>query len=188
MADPDDWKRVMRQSWSWVFWCVPDRYQQKLANPWILPSVNKFLSNITNENWDITPNHSNLVETAHTGHNTEMSTGVALLTRILQAQERDNIIVGELTQFKQNGILHQQFNGMTLESFIPNFGIPPFHSGSRYDLPLLPPPKSPPPSMAHAVPAEPTTTRKCKAKEPEVDERDIIAGGRATHSRVKSQG
>jgi hypothetical protein len=76
---------------------------------------------------------------------------------------------------------------VTLESFIPNFGIPPFHSGSTYDLPPLPPPMSSPPSMAHAVPAEPTTTRKRKAKEPEVDERAIIAGGRGTRSRVKSR-
>ncbi|KAJ7300540.1 hypothetical protein DFH08DRAFT_674096, partial [Mycena albidolilacea] len=90
---------------------ITNWYRQKLANPWILPSVNKFLSNITDENWDITPNHSNLVETAHAGRNAETSTGVALLTGILQARERDNIIAGELTQFEQNGILRQRFNG-----------------------------------------------------------------------------
>ncbi|KAJ7331301.1 hypothetical protein DFH08DRAFT_814618 [Mycena albidolilacea] len=76
---------------------------------------------------------------------------------------------------------------VTLESFIPNFSIPPFHSGSTYTLPPLPPPMSSPLSMAYAVPAEPITTQKRKAKELEVDERDIIAGGRGTRSWVKSQ-
>ncbi|KAJ7037277.1 hypothetical protein C8F04DRAFT_1093125, partial [Mycena alexandri] len=35
-------------------------------------------------NWDTTPNHSNLVETAHAGRNAETSKGVALLTGIEQ--------------------------------------------------------------------------------------------------------
>jgi hypothetical protein len=63
---------------------VEDWYAHKRVNPWILPSVNKFLSAITNESWDITPNHSNLVETAHAGCNAETSIGVGLLTAILQ--------------------------------------------------------------------------------------------------------
>jgi hypothetical protein len=63
---------------------VEDWYAHKRANPWILPSVNKFLSAITNESWDITPSHSNIVETAHAGRNAETSIGVGLLTAILQ--------------------------------------------------------------------------------------------------------
>jgi hypothetical protein len=63
---------------------LQDWYQQKLANPWILPSVNKFLSKISADNWDITPNHSNYVETVHAGRNAKTSVGVGLLTGILQ--------------------------------------------------------------------------------------------------------
>ncbi|KAJ7893384.1 hypothetical protein B0H14DRAFT_2559794 [Mycena olivaceomarginata] len=37
-------------------------YKHKLANLWILPSINKCLSKIVPEDWDITPNHSNYVE------------------------------------------------------------------------------------------------------------------------------
>ncbi|KAJ6613714.1 hypothetical protein B0H10DRAFT_1951234 [Mycena sp. CBHHK59/15] len=97
-----------------------------MANPWILPSVNKFLSKISNNNWDITPNHSNLVETAHAGRNAETAIGVALLTGIMQfvfhanclsqfsvlnrAQERDNIIAGELNRLDQNGVMRHRFN------------------------------------------------------------------------------
>ncbi|KAJ6624576.1 hypothetical protein B0H10DRAFT_1643236, partial [Mycena sp. CBHHK59/15] len=46
---------------------IKNWYTQKLANPWILPSVNKFLSGITSDDWDIMPIHSNYVETAHAG-------------------------------------------------------------------------------------------------------------------------
>ncbi|KAJ6564299.1 hypothetical protein B0H19DRAFT_941731 [Mycena capillaripes] len=63
---------------------IQNWYRQKLANPWILPSVNKLLSNISSNNWDLTPTHSNLVETAHASRNAETSTGVALLTGIMQ--------------------------------------------------------------------------------------------------------
>ncbi|KAJ7090162.1 hypothetical protein C8R44DRAFT_720299 [Mycena epipterygia] len=63
---------------------VKNWYAHKLANPWVLPSVNKFLSKISDDNWDITPNHSNYVETAHAGRNAETATGVEILTAILQ--------------------------------------------------------------------------------------------------------
>ncbi|KAJ7162387.1 hypothetical protein C8R46DRAFT_1353332 [Mycena filopes] len=90
---------------------VHNWYLQKLANPWILPSVNKYLSNISNDNWAITPNHSNLVETAHAGRNAETSTGVALLTGIMQAEARDDIIAAELIEFTRNGVMRHRFNG-----------------------------------------------------------------------------
>ncbi|KAF8133587.1 hypothetical protein K438DRAFT_1479001, partial [Mycena galopus ATCC 62051] len=46
-------------------------YAQKLAHPWILPCVNKYLSGISSDDWNLTPNHSNYVETAHAGRNAE---------------------------------------------------------------------------------------------------------------------
>ncbi|KAJ7229698.1 hypothetical protein C8J57DRAFT_1251734 [Mycena rebaudengoi] len=70
---------------------IKNWYPHKLANPWILPSINKFLFKNTPADWDVTQNHSNYVETAHTGRNSETSVGLRLLAAILQAQERDNI-------------------------------------------------------------------------------------------------
>ncbi|KAJ7791551.1 hypothetical protein B0H14DRAFT_3566646 [Mycena olivaceomarginata] len=87
-------------------------YVHKRANPWVLPSVNKFLSAITNESWDITPNHSNLVETAHAGRNAETSIGVGLLTAILQSQLRDNAKAAELLQIEQKGVMRKLWNGV----------------------------------------------------------------------------
>ncbi|KAJ7835672.1 hypothetical protein B0H14DRAFT_3871012 [Mycena olivaceomarginata] len=104
----DEWHRfAAAQTHS----AIHNWYLQKMANPWILPSVNKFLSKISNNNWDITPNHSNLVETAHAGRNAETAIGVALLTGIMQAQERGNIIAAELNRLDQNGVMRHRFNG-----------------------------------------------------------------------------
>jgi hypothetical protein len=36
------------------------------------------------DSWKLTPNHTNIVESAHAGRNAETSMGVALLTAILQ--------------------------------------------------------------------------------------------------------
>ncbi|KAJ7835323.1 hypothetical protein B0H14DRAFT_2590316 [Mycena olivaceomarginata] len=91
---------------------IKNWYAHKRANPWILPSVNKFLSAITNESWDITPNHSNLVETAHAGRNAETSIGVGLLTAILQSQARDNAKAAELLQIEQKGVMRKRWNGV----------------------------------------------------------------------------
>ncbi|KAJ7920299.1 hypothetical protein B0H13DRAFT_2319638 [Mycena leptocephala] len=63
---------------------IKNWYLHKLVNPLILPFVNKFLSKISADNWDIMPNHSNYVETVHAGHNAETAIGVGLLTGILQ--------------------------------------------------------------------------------------------------------
>ncbi|KAJ6608408.1 hypothetical protein B0H10DRAFT_2194424 [Mycena sp. CBHHK59/15] len=62
---------------------IQDWYAHKLANPWILPSINKFLSKISSENWDITPNHSNYIESVHAARNAETGTHLRLLTVIL---------------------------------------------------------------------------------------------------------
>ncbi|KAF8187392.1 hypothetical protein K438DRAFT_1764985 [Mycena galopus ATCC 62051] len=54
--------------------------------------------------------------------------------------------------------------------------------GTTYDLPLLPPA----PASLELNTMEGKASRKQKAKEPEVDERHIIPGGRATRSRIKT--
>jgi hypothetical protein len=46
-----------------------DWHQQKVKNPWLLPSLNEFLSKIDSTSWKLTPNHLNLVEGGHSGTN-----------------------------------------------------------------------------------------------------------------------
>ncbi|KDQ55534.1 hypothetical protein JAAARDRAFT_79892 [Jaapia argillacea MUCL 33604] len=62
---------------------IKEWYKQKIQNPWLLPSINRFLSCIEDTHWNLTPNHSNLVETAHAGRNAETGIGTLILTAIL---------------------------------------------------------------------------------------------------------
>ncbi|KAJ6533650.1 hypothetical protein B0H19DRAFT_1272287 [Mycena capillaripes] len=90
---------------------VKNWYAHKLANPWILPSINKFLSGISDEDWDLTPNHSNYVETAHAGRNAETGIRARLLEAILSARDRDNIKAEELALIERSGVMRKRWNG-----------------------------------------------------------------------------
>ncbi|KAJ7131394.1 hypothetical protein C8R44DRAFT_731625 [Mycena epipterygia] len=73
-----------------------------------LPSINSFralqvLIGISHQ--------SNYVETAHAGRNAETSTGVGLLTAILQSEEHDNIRTTELAQIERDGVMRHRWNG-----------------------------------------------------------------------------
>ncbi|KAJ7902279.1 hypothetical protein B0H13DRAFT_1882657 [Mycena leptocephala] len=90
---------------------IKNWYTHKLANPWVLPSINKFLSKIAPGDWDITPNHSNTVESAHAARNVETGTQMPLLTAILKSQESDNAKARELVLFQREGIIPKRWNG-----------------------------------------------------------------------------
>ncbi|KAJ6557117.1 hypothetical protein B0H10DRAFT_2201447 [Mycena sp. CBHHK59/15] len=83
-------------------------YAHKLTNPWILPSINKFLSKISSENWDITPNHSNYIESAHAAHNAETGTHLRLLTVILKLVSSAHF---ELALMEHDGVTPNRWNG-----------------------------------------------------------------------------
>ncbi|KAK7029764.1 hypothetical protein R3P38DRAFT_2361050, partial [Favolaschia claudopus] len=84
--------------------------KHKHDNICLLNSVNKFLSNISEENFDITPNHSNLPESGHPGRNAETGIKMPLLTAILKSQERDNIKVREMSGVETNAIMSKRWN------------------------------------------------------------------------------
>ncbi|KAF8238868.1 hypothetical protein L208DRAFT_1240764, partial [Tricholoma matsutake] len=44
-------------------------YMHKISYSWLLPAFNKTLLCMPNEFWETTPNHTNLVETAHAAAN-----------------------------------------------------------------------------------------------------------------------
>ncbi|KAJ7931025.1 hypothetical protein B0H13DRAFT_2263941 [Mycena leptocephala] len=66
---------------------IQNWYAHKIANPWVLTSITKFLSKIAPEDWDITPNHSNY------------------------SQESDNVKAQELVLLQRDGILPKRWNG-----------------------------------------------------------------------------
>ncbi|KIJ42487.1 hypothetical protein M422DRAFT_48156 [Sphaerobolus stellatus SS14] len=72
---------------------VADWYVQKCANPWVLKAINPMLSLIPREFWDTTPDDSNLVETAHVGHNKETGINNTLLGMILASRDADRQVM-----------------------------------------------------------------------------------------------
>jgi hypothetical protein len=61
-----------------------DWHQQKVNNPWLLPSLNAFLSKMDGTSWNLTPNHSNLVEGGHSGTNDITSIGKEIGEAVLR--------------------------------------------------------------------------------------------------------
>ena len=53
-------------------------------HPWYLPSVNRFLSLIPQANWAVTPDDTNIAESAHAARNAETGIGNSLLAAILE--------------------------------------------------------------------------------------------------------
>jgi hypothetical protein len=54
----------------------PDWYKHKAQYPWLLPAFNKSLSRFPPGYWEMSPNHSNLVESGHV--ETNANTGIGL--------------------------------------------------------------------------------------------------------------
>ncbi|KAF7976474.1 hypothetical protein HWV62_6741 [Athelia sp. TMB] len=103
---------------SWHAFCqnsscesIQNWYAQKISHPWLLPSLNRFLSKMSPDKWDLSPNHTNTVESAHAGMNAETSIGVAILTAILQSRRRDELIVAELQIIEQAAVMPRRWNG-----------------------------------------------------------------------------
>lgn len=61
---------------------ISDWYTQKLSHLWYLPSVNRFLSLMTDESGILTPCHTNIVETAHAARNEDTGIKRPLLSAI----------------------------------------------------------------------------------------------------------
>ncbi|KAJ7185163.1 hypothetical protein GGX14DRAFT_580558 [Mycena pura] len=62
---------------------VQSWYAQKLANPWYSVSMNPYLSKINRDDYALTPNSTNLVESAHAHLNAQTQIGLPLLAAIL---------------------------------------------------------------------------------------------------------
>ncbi|KAJ7064494.1 hypothetical protein C8F01DRAFT_1080806 [Mycena amicta] len=82
---------------------VHNWYINKCNHRWYLPSLNKLLSKINPDDYDLTPNNTNIVETAHAGLNAETSIGLPLLSGILETQRYANRKHDELLQIENGG-------------------------------------------------------------------------------------
>ncbi|KAJ7817700.1 hypothetical protein B0H14DRAFT_3877419 [Mycena olivaceomarginata] len=107
-AAVDEWHRYCAAQ---THTAVQNWYAQKLANPWYLPSISPFLSKIAPNDYNLTPNTTNLAESAHAGTNAQTSTQLALLPGILRKYMRDNVQVDEIHQIIRDGVMRKRWNG-----------------------------------------------------------------------------
>ncbi|KAJ7831403.1 hypothetical protein B0H14DRAFT_3464101 [Mycena olivaceomarginata] len=84
---------------------------KSLQIPGTLPSISPFLSKIAPNDYNLTPNTTNLAESAHAGTNTQTSTQLALLPGILRQYMRDNVQVDEIHQIIRDGVMRKRWNG-----------------------------------------------------------------------------
>nr|GAT54288.1 predicted protein [Mycena chlorophos] len=109
-ADIDKWHADVAEAGK-TYPVVKNWYAQKLAHPWILATVNPFLSKIHPDDYKITPKDTNAAESAHAAINAETGTRLSLLPGILKKQIKDNKQVDEIRQISRNGVMRKRWNG-----------------------------------------------------------------------------
>ncbi|KAJ7050007.1 hypothetical protein C8F01DRAFT_1348352 [Mycena amicta] len=91
---------------------IQNWYAQKLNNPWYLASMNQLLSKINPDDYSLTPNSTNLVESAHASRNSETSIRLPLLSGCLSTKEPDERMYDELMQVETGAVMSNYRNGL----------------------------------------------------------------------------
>ncbi|KAF8983291.1 hypothetical protein BDQ17DRAFT_1378123 [Cyathus striatus] len=89
---------------------VKDWWAHKLSYPWLLPSLNRHLSLMHPDHWDLLPSNTNIVESSHANDNHVTSTNHSLLQAILFAKALDNNTARVLKASVGSGVLTNSFN------------------------------------------------------------------------------
>ncbi|KAH9928873.1 uncharacterized protein B0H18DRAFT_1117695 [Fomitopsis serialis] len=98
-------------------WCatsshkaIRDWYADKKPHPWFWASVNKHLSKIPADDWDLIPANTNLNESAHPFTNQHTGTNLPLLDSIQLARELDATILTKIRKAEEDCILPNHRN------------------------------------------------------------------------------
>ncbi|KAJ7086972.1 hypothetical protein C8R44DRAFT_900928 [Mycena epipterygia] len=100
-----------------VRWCKDSEYKvvrdwiaDKDSAPWFFPSINRFLSNMSEEEWLLTPGDTNLNESAHPHTNQHTGTNLTLLEAIQSAYRFDLKSEAQLRTMEENCVLVNHLN------------------------------------------------------------------------------
>ncbi|PPR05947.1 hypothetical protein CVT24_004653 [Panaeolus cyanescens] len=85
--------------------CLRDWIIDKKGSPWFIPSVNQFMSKISEEDWYLTPGDTNLNESAHPFTNAFTGTNLSLMEAINEARIMDSDIAEKLQLCEENCVL-----------------------------------------------------------------------------------
>ncbi|KAG6807418.1 hypothetical protein H0H92_007610, partial [Tricholoma furcatifolium] len=85
-------------------------YAHKTNYSWLLPGFNRFLSRVPENNWDVSRNNTNLVETAHAHTNRNTRTNLKPLEAIETARIADGRLARSIASVEEDCILHNRNN------------------------------------------------------------------------------
>ncbi|KAJ7748352.1 hypothetical protein B0H16DRAFT_1888450 [Mycena metata] len=91
---------------------VKNWWAHKISYPWLLPSLNRCLTSMTNRNWDLTPGDTNPIEGSHAQDNQVNATNRTLLEAILLAREYDKNTARVIKASAESGILENGNNSL----------------------------------------------------------------------------
>nr|GAT50927.1 predicted protein [Mycena chlorophos] len=103
----------------WHQWCsdhsdtdLQNWYAQKRNNPWYLATMNEITSKMRTDDYRLTPNSSNTVESAHAGLNAQTNIQLPPLSAILSNKESDDLVADEHDQIETGGVISNDNNGL----------------------------------------------------------------------------
>ncbi|KAF8995565.1 hypothetical protein BDQ17DRAFT_1545141 [Cyathus striatus] len=89
---------------------LKDWWSHKLSYAWLLPSLNKHLSKMVPEHWDILPSNTNIIEGSHAHDNRVTAANHSVLQAILLAKELDADTARLLKAYAESGVLTNTYN------------------------------------------------------------------------------
>lgn len=84
-------------------------WDHKKSYPWLLPSLNRCLSKMRPEHWDLIPSNTNQIEGSHANDNQVMETNHPLLEAILLAKKADDEVSRIINLSLTSGVLPNQY-------------------------------------------------------------------------------
>ncbi|KAJ7702897.1 hypothetical protein B0H16DRAFT_1483034 [Mycena metata] len=91
---------------------VQNWWEHKLNYPWLLPSLNRHLSCMSNRHWDLTPSDTNPIEGSHAQDNQVNDTSRSLLEAILLARKSDSETARIIAATRASGVLENGNNSL----------------------------------------------------------------------------
>ncbi|KAJ7775009.1 hypothetical protein B0H16DRAFT_1265082, partial [Mycena metata] len=105
-----------------IEWCKNSEYKiirdwikDKESAPWFFPSINQFLSKISEEDWILTPGDTNLNESAHPYTNQHTGTNLPLLIAIQTAYKLDLEVEAKIQLMEKNCVLVNHNNSKSTQ-------------------------------------------------------------------------
>ncbi|KAJ7158444.1 hypothetical protein C8R46DRAFT_1289908 [Mycena filopes] len=91
---------------------VKNWWAHKISYPWLLPSLNRSLTSMSNLHWDLTPGDTNPIEGSHVQDNQVNATNRTLIEAILLAREYDNNTARVIKASLNSGVLENGNNSL----------------------------------------------------------------------------